>query len=84
MEWKSTGARSSRCWPVRSECSQTIAEALAQRRGSRHPLECDDLASLDTVGIASRLAAAIKDRKKRPDLITLGCNADDLGWARLA
>jgi electron transfer flavoprotein beta subunit len=57
--------------------SQTIREALAKGADRAIHIECDDLASLDTLGIASRLAAAIKDEK--PDLILTGLQSDDLG-----
>lgn len=60
------------------ECgSQTIREALAKGADRAIHIECDDLASLDTLGIASRLAAAIKDEKA--DLILTGLQSDDLG-----
>src|SRR5246127_1119479 len=57
--------------------SQTIREALAKGADRAIHIECDDLASLDTLGIASRLAAAIKDEKA--DLILTGLQSDDLG-----
>src|SRR6202789_372255 len=57
--------------------SQTIREALAKGADRAIHIECDDLASLDTLGIASRLAAAIKD--ENADLILTGLQSDDLG-----
>jgi electron transfer flavoprotein beta subunit len=57
--------------------SQTIREALAKGADRAIHIECDDLGSLDTLGIASRLAAAIKDEKA--DLILTGLQSDDLG-----
>src|ERR1700733_8463630 len=57
--------------------SQTIREALAKGADRAIHIECDDLASLDTLGIASRLAAAIKDEKA--DLILTGLQSDALG-----
>ena len=57
--------------------SQTIREALAKGADRAIHIECDDLASLDTLGVASRLAAAVKDEK--PDLILTGLQSDDLG-----
>ena len=57
--------------------SQTIREALAKGADRAIHIECNDLASLDTLGIASRLAAAIKDEKA--DLILTGLQSDDLG-----
>ncbi|HZD46668.1 MAG TPA: electron transfer flavoprotein subunit beta/FixA family protein, partial [Acidobacteriaceae bacterium] len=56
---------------------QTIREALAKGADRAIHIECDDLGSLDTLGIASRLAAAIKDEKA--DLILTGLQSDDLG-----
>lgn len=57
--------------------SQTIREALAKGADRAIHIECDDLASLDTLGVANRLAAAIKDEKV--DLILTGLQSDDLG-----
>ncbi|HEX6772869.1 MAG TPA: electron transfer flavoprotein subunit beta/FixA family protein [Acidobacteriaceae bacterium] len=57
--------------------SQTIREALAKGADRAIHIECDDLAALDTLGIAGRLAAAIKDEKA--DLILTGLQSDDLG-----
>ncbi|QEE28202.1 electron transfer flavoprotein subunit beta/FixA family protein [Terriglobus albidus] len=57
--------------------SQTIREALAKGADRAIHIECEDLASLDTLGVASRLAAAIKDEKA--DLILTGLQSDDLG-----
>ena len=60
-----------------ARAAQTIREALAKGADRAIHIECDDLASLDTLGIASRLAAAIKDEKA--DLILTGLQSDDLG-----
>ena len=57
--------------------AQTIREALAKGADRAIHIECDDLAALDTLGIAHRLAAAIKDEKA--DLILTGLQSDDLG-----
>src|ERR1700735_219232 len=57
--------------------SQTIREARAKGADRAIHIECDDLAALDTLGIASRLAAAIKDEKA--DLVLTGLQSDDLG-----
>src|SRR5246127_2717123 len=57
--------------------SQTIREALAKGADRAIHIECDDVSSLDTLGIAGRLAAAIKDEKA--DLILTGLQSDDLG-----
>ncbi len=57
--------------------AQTIREALAKGADRAIHIECDDLATLDTLGIASRLAAAIKE--EAADLILTGLQSDDLG-----
>ena len=57
--------------------AQTIREALAKGADRAIHIECDDLATLDTLGIASRLAAAIKD--EAAELILTGLQSDDLG-----
>jgi electron transfer flavoprotein beta subunit len=56
---------------------QIIREALAKGADRAIHIECDDLATLDTLGIAQRLAAAVKEEK--PDLILTGLQSDDLG-----
>lgn len=56
---------------------QTIREALAKGADRAIHIECDDLPSLDTPAIASRLAAAVKPEKA--DLILTGLQSDDLG-----
>ena len=53
-------ARSSLYSPARSAARRRIREALAKGADRAIHIECDDLASLDTLGIANRLAAAIK------------------------
>ena len=57
--------------------AQTIREALAKGADRAIHIECDDLATLDTLGVASRLAAAIKD--EAAELILTGLQSDDLG-----
>ena len=57
--------------------AQTIREALAKGADRAIHIECDDLATLDTLGIASRLAAAIKE--EAAELILTGLQSDDLG-----
>ena len=42
--------------------AQTIREALAKGADRAIHIECDDLASLDTLGVARRLAAAAAPR----------------------
>ena len=54
-----------------------IREALAKGADRAIHIECDDLASLDTLGVANRLAAAAKT--ENPDLILTGLQSDDLG-----
>jgi electron transfer flavoprotein beta subunit len=57
--------------------AQTIREALAKGADRAIHIECSDLATLDTLGVTHRLAAAIKDEKA--DLILTGLQSDDLG-----
>jgi electron transfer flavoprotein beta subunit len=57
--------------------AQTIREALAKGADRAIHLECDDLARLDTLGVARRLAAAAAAEK--PDLILTGLQSEDLG-----
>ncbi len=54
-----------------------IREALAKGADRAIHIECDDLAGLDTLGVAQRLAAAVKTES--PDLILTGLQSDDLG-----
>jgi electron transfer flavoprotein beta subunit len=54
-----------------------IREALAKGADRAIHIACDDLASLDTLGVAQRLAAAVK--AENPDLILTGLQSDDLG-----
>lgn len=54
-----------------------IREALAKGADRAIHIECGDLASLDTLGVAQRLAAAVKT--ENPDLILTGLQSDDLG-----
>jgi electron transfer flavoprotein beta subunit len=54
-----------------------IREALAKGADRAIHIECDDLATLDTLGVAQRLAAAVK--AEAPDLILTGLQSDDLG-----
>lgn len=61
-------------------CGQTIREALAKGADRAIHIECDDLADLDTVSVAGRLAAAVKTES--PDLILTGLQSDDLGMGQ--
>src|SRR4030088_2898475 len=56
---------------------QTIREALAKGADRAIHIECDDLATLDTLGVAQRLAEAL--RSENADLILTGLQSDDLG-----
>lgn len=55
----------------------TLREALAKGADRAIHIECDDLGSRDTLGIAQVLADAIKTES--PDLILTGLQSDDLG-----
>jgi electron transfer flavoprotein beta subunit len=57
--------------------AQTIREALAKGADRAIHIETDDLAALDTLGVAKLLAAAVTPEK--PDLILTGLQSDDLG-----
>jgi electron transfer flavoprotein beta subunit len=57
--------------------AQTIREALAKGADRAIHIETDALASLDTLGVAKLLAAAVAPEK--PDLILTGLQSDDLG-----
>jgi electron transfer flavoprotein beta subunit len=57
--------------------AQTIREALAKGADRAIHIACDDLVSLDTLGVARRLAAAAA--AEVPDLILTGLQSDDLG-----
>ncbi len=56
---------------------EVVALLAGPERGAQIHIECDDLATLDTLSIASRLAAAIKEESA--DLILTGLQSDDLG-----
>lgn len=60
-----------------ARAGQTIREALAKGADRAIHIECDDLARLDTLGVARRLASAIVAEKA--DLILTGLQSDDLG-----
>ena len=57
--------------------AQTIREALAKGADRAIHIETDRQASLDTLGVAKLLAAAVTPEK--PDLILTGLQSDDLG-----
>ena len=56
---------------------QAIREALAKGADRAIHIVCDDLVSLDTLSLSSRLAAAAK--AENADLILTGLQSDDLG-----
>jgi electron transfer flavoprotein beta subunit len=55
----------------------TLREALAKGADRAIHIDCDDLASLDALGIARLLAEAIQPEV--PDLVLTGIQSDDLG-----
>jgi electron transfer flavoprotein beta subunit len=57
--------------------AQTIREALAKGADRAIHIETDALVSLDTLGVAKLLAAAVGPEK--PDLVLTGLQSDDLG-----
>lgn len=57
--------------------AQTIREALAKGADRAIHIEINALVSLDTLGVAKLLAAAVTPEK--PDLILTGLQSDDLG-----
>jgi len=57
--------------------AQTIREALAKGADRAIHIETVDLGSLDTLGVAKLLVAAVAPEK--PDLILTGLQSDDLG-----
>ena len=63
-----------------ARATQTIREALAKGADRAIHIQDDNLKSLDTLGIAHLLAAAIKT--ENPDLILTGLQSDDLGYGQ--
>ena len=63
-----------------ARASQTIREALAKGADRAIHIEDENLKSLDTLGIAHLLAAAVKSES--PDLILTGLQSDDLGYGQ--
>ena len=57
--------------------SQTIREALAKGADRAIHIDEDSLGTLDSLGLAALLAAAIK--AEQPDLVLTGLQSDDLG-----
>src|SRR6185437_8688800 len=62
-----------------ARAAQTIREALAKGADRAIHIE-EDLSSLDTLGIAHLLAAAVKP--ENADLILTGLQSDDLGYGQ--
>jgi electron transfer flavoprotein beta subunit len=60
-----------------ARAAQTIREALAKGADRAIHIECDDLASRDTLDVARRLSSIVEAEK--PDLILTGLQSDDLG-----
>lgn len=60
-----------------SRATQTIREALAKGADRAVHIEDDNLKNLDTLGIATLLAGAVK--AENPDLVLTGLQSDDLG-----
>lgn len=60
--------------------AQTIREALAKGADRAIHIQDENLKQLDTLGIATLLAGAVKAEK--PDLILTGLQSDDLGYGQ--
>jgi electron transfer flavoprotein beta subunit len=63
-----------------ARAGQTIREALAKGADRAIHIEEENLNGLDTLGIASLLAAAVKT--EQPDLIMTGLQSDDFGYGQ--
>lgn len=63
-----------------SRAGQTIREALAKGADRAIHIEEENIASLDTLGVAGLLAAAVK--AEQPDLIMTGLQSDDFGYGQ--
>jgi electron transfer flavoprotein beta subunit len=63
-----------------ARAGQTIREALAKGADRAIHIEEENLTALDTLGVASLLAAAVKTEK--PDLILTGLQSDDFGYGQ--
>ena len=63
-----------------ARAAQTIREALAKGADRAIHIEEDNLAALDTLGVARLLAAAAAPEK--PDLLLTGLQSDDLGYGQ--
>jgi electron transfer flavoprotein beta subunit len=63
-----------------ARAAQTIREALAKGADRAIHIEEENLNTLDTLGVAKLLAAAVKT--ENPDLILTGLQSDDLGYGQ--
>ena len=63
-----------------ARAAQTIREALAKGADRAIHIEEENVTALDTLGIASLLAAAVK--AEQPDLIMTGLQSDDFGYGQ--
>jgi electron transfer flavoprotein beta subunit len=63
-----------------ARAAQTIREALAKGADRAIHIEEENLNTLDTLGVAKLLAAAMKS--ENPDLILTGLQSDDLGYGQ--
>lgn len=63
-----------------ARAASTIREALAKGADRAIHIESDGVASMDTLGVASLLAEAIKGES--PDLVLTGLQSDDLGFGQ--
>jgi electron transfer flavoprotein beta subunit len=63
-----------------ARAAQTIREALAKGADRAIHIEEENLAALDTLGVAKLLAGAAK--QENPDLILTGLQSDDLGYGQ--
>jgi len=63
-----------------ARAAQTIREALAKGADRAIHIEEEALTGLDTLGVASLLAAAVKS--ENPDLILTGLQSDDFGYGQ--
>jgi electron transfer flavoprotein beta subunit len=63
-----------------ARASSTIREALAKGADRAIHIEEENLATLDTLGVARLIAKALTDEK--PDLILTGLQSDDLGYGQ--
>src|SRR5437899_134484 len=63
-----------------ARAAQTIREALAKGADRAIHIEEENLATLDTLGVAKVLAGAVK--AEQPDLILNGLQSDDVGYGQ--